>query len=221
MAAHSARFFNDLDFFAPEIANFRSPSGASLGSEGSRGVSRGGRVWIVSRKGSDFQGNFRNPVFLRGVRFPMEFLETCGKAKSMDTDLHSLAPASTTANLPIMSVLSPSSRCRPLLDARARATRRRDGDGRRRRDGARARGALARCSRALRVERAALRAPALRAAERAVSARVSQPASQPASLHTASQPGCSQPVCTQPTQLRALERRGPRLSARPRGMYAV
>ena len=24
----------------------------------------------------NFQGNFRNPVFLRGVRFPMEFLET-------------------------------------------------------------------------------------------------------------------------------------------------
>ena len=82
MAAHSARFFNDLDFFAPEIANFRSPSGVSLGSEGSRGVSRGGRVWIVSRKGSDFQGNFRNPVFLRGVRFPMEFLEICARGKS-------------------------------------------------------------------------------------------------------------------------------------------
>ena len=51
-------------------------SGASVGSEGSRGLSRGGTVWIVSRKGSDFQGSFRNRVFLRGVRFPIEFLET-------------------------------------------------------------------------------------------------------------------------------------------------
>ena len=68
LAAHSARFFKDWDFFAPEIAIFRSFSGASVGSEGSRGVSRGGTVWTVSRRGSDFQGNFRNRVFLRGVR---------------------------------------------------------------------------------------------------------------------------------------------------------
>ena len=29
-------FFNDFDFFAREIAIFRSPAGASLGSEGSQ-----------------------------------------------------------------------------------------------------------------------------------------------------------------------------------------
>ena len=45
---------------------------------------------MFSRKGSDFQGNFRNPVFLRGVRFPMEFLETCSKAK------HLTAPTRTS-----------------------------------------------------------------------------------------------------------------------------
>ena len=30
----AGHFFNDFDFFALEIANFRSPAGASLGSEG-------------------------------------------------------------------------------------------------------------------------------------------------------------------------------------------
>ena len=36
-----SRFFNEIDFFAPQIANFRSPTGAALGSEGSQGAPRG------------------------------------------------------------------------------------------------------------------------------------------------------------------------------------
>ena len=38
-------------------------------------------VWIFSRKGSYFQGNFQNRVFLQGVKFPIEFLEICVRAK--------------------------------------------------------------------------------------------------------------------------------------------
>ena len=58
------RFFNDFGIFALEIANFRSPAGASLGSEGSGGVTEGknaeGRVWIFTPR----------------VRFPWKFPET-------------------------------------------------------------------------------------------------------------------------------------------------
>ena len=43
-------FFNDFGIFALEIANFRSPAGASLGSEGSGGVPRG----KVEKGGSGF-----------------------------------------------------------------------------------------------------------------------------------------------------------------------
>ena len=83
-------YFNDFDFFAPEIAIFLWPAGASRGSEGSRevprgpegsrGERRGGRVWIFSQKGSNFQGNFQKRFFLRGVKFPKEFLETYVRA---------------------------------------------------------------------------------------------------------------------------------------------
>ena len=58
-------FFNDFDFFAPEIANFCSPAGASLGSEGSRGVLRG----KSTREGLDF--------LPKGVKFPGKFPEMC------------------------------------------------------------------------------------------------------------------------------------------------
>ena len=34
-----------------------------------------------SSEGSNFQGNFRNRVFLGGVKFPKEFLETWARAK--------------------------------------------------------------------------------------------------------------------------------------------
>ena len=42
--------FHDFGIFALEIANFRSPAGASLGSEGSGGVPRG----KVEKGGSGF-----------------------------------------------------------------------------------------------------------------------------------------------------------------------
>ena len=35
----------------------------------------------TSPRGSDFQGNFRKPVFVGGVRFPKEFPETYVRAK--------------------------------------------------------------------------------------------------------------------------------------------
>ena len=50
--------FNGFDFFALELENFRSPAGASLGSEGSGGVPRG----KVEKGGSGF-----SPL---GVLFP-------------------------------------------------------------------------------------------------------------------------------------------------------
>ena len=54
-----------LTFFAREIANFRSPAGASLGSEGSQGIPRG-----PSRKeGLDFPS--------KGVKFPGKFPDLC------------------------------------------------------------------------------------------------------------------------------------------------
>ena len=66
-------FLNVFNFFAFEIENFRSPAGASLGSEGSRGLSQGRRSGFfpetgqISREisgilfcseGSYFQRNF-------------------------------------------------------------------------------------------------------------------------------------------------------------------
>ena len=38
-------------------------------------------VAFFSFEGSNFQGNFRNRVFLGGVKFPKEFLEMCARAK--------------------------------------------------------------------------------------------------------------------------------------------
>ena len=101
MAAHSEQFFNDFDFFAPEIANFRSPSGASPGSEGSRGVSRGGRVWIVSRKGSDFQG-------------------ICARGKSPSRSLtYSASPTDQTLRRQRKQSVSALARCRQPRPQRA------------------------------------------------------------------------------------------------------
>ena len=37
-------------------------------------------VAFFSFEGSNFQGNFRNRVFLGGVKFPKEFLEMCARA---------------------------------------------------------------------------------------------------------------------------------------------
>ena len=57
-------FSMSLTFFELKIANFRSPAGASLGSEGSRGVLRG----KSTREGLDF--------LPKGVKFPGKFPET-------------------------------------------------------------------------------------------------------------------------------------------------
>ena len=65
----TARDFSMIwTFLHLKSQNSLALGGISIGSEGSRGVSRGGRIWIFSRKGSDNQGNFRNRVLLRGVR---------------------------------------------------------------------------------------------------------------------------------------------------------
>ena len=58
-------FSMSLTFFELKIANFRSPAGASLGSEGSRGVLRG----KSTREGLDF--------LPKGVKFPGKFPEMC------------------------------------------------------------------------------------------------------------------------------------------------
>ena len=100
--ARRAIFSMILTFLHLKSHIFARPQGhlqVLRGPEGSRGGNRGGRVWMFSRKGSNFQGNFRNPVFLRGVRFPMEFLETCSKAKA-PTRLACIGEAESWASAP-------------------------------------------------------------------------------------------------------------------------
>ena len=64
-------FSMSLTFFELKIANFRSPAGASLGSEGSRGVLRG----KSTREGLDFL-----PKTAGTPKFPKEFPEICTMA---------------------------------------------------------------------------------------------------------------------------------------------
>ena len=54
------------------------------GPEGSQGGESRREGLDFLPKGSNFQGNFRNRVFLRGVKFPKEFLEIYARA-NMDT----------------------------------------------------------------------------------------------------------------------------------------
>ena len=62
-------FFNDLDFFALENANFRSPAGASLGSEGSQPPSTRTKASATPLFPGKFpeSENLTDPLISRGI----------------------------------------------------------------------------------------------------------------------------------------------------------